>query len=200
MLTFLTLVIILVVAYAFAHEGLMTAFTMLCNVVLAGLVAFDLWEPIAAELDPMFTDSFLHGYEDALCLVVLFSLTLGLLRLVTNNLARTQLKFHPLTQQIGAACFGLVTGYLVAGFLACMLQTLPLNQHFMNFDPGVEPSQVSKLRRVLPPDRVWLALMHRASTGPFATSTTTPFDPEGSFEFRYRRLRRYPDSEEPAGK
>lgn len=200
MLAFLTIVVMLIVAYAFAREGLMTAFTMLCNVVLAGLVAFDFWEPIAAELDPMFAGSFLHGYEDALCLVLLFSLTLGLLRLVTNNLARTQLKLQPLAQQIGAVVLGLVTGYLTAGFLACVLQTLPLNQHFLNFDATVESADRSKIRRVLPPDRIWLAMMHRASMGPFATATTTPFDPQGSFELRYRRLRRYPDAEESAGK
>jgi len=46
---------------------------------------------------------------------------------------------------------------------------------------------------VLPPDRVWLALMRRASTGPFRQGEDPGFDPGGSFEQRYARLRRYAD-------
>src|SRR5438128_12596719 len=94
LLGFLTVVIMLIVAYAYLREGFFTACTMAINVILAGLVAFNFWEPIAALLDPMLSGSFLHGYEDAVCLVLLFSLVLGLLRAVTNNLARSRVQFQ----------------------------------------------------------------------------------------------------------
>src|SRR5437588_406690 len=157
MLVFLTLVIMVGVAYAFLREGVLTAATMACNVFLAGLVAFAFWEPIAAELDPVLKGTFLRGYEDSFTLVLLFCATLAALRWVCNNLANSQPNYPPLLQQVGAAVFGLVTGYLVAGFLVCVLQTLPWHERFMGFKPEVEDA---KLRRVLPPDRVWLAMMH----------------------------------------
>ena len=84
MLVFLTVLIMLGVCYAYWHEGLLTACCMFVNVLLAGLVAFSVFEPIANELDPMLGGSFLEGYEDCLCLIVLFCLTLGLLRLATS--------------------------------------------------------------------------------------------------------------------
>jgi hypothetical protein len=166
---------------------------MMCNVFAAGLVAFNFWEPIAAELDPLLAGTFLHGYEDSVCLVLLFALTLGLLRLATNNLANRMVEYHPVLQQGGSVVCGLITGYLASGFLLCALQMLPWHHNFMGFEGKVNPDAAgAKFRRVLPPDRVWLALMHRAGLGPLTREVPT-FDADGSFEDRYQRNRREGD-------
>jgi hypothetical protein len=193
LLGFLTLFIMLIVTYAFWQEGVLTSFTMMCNVFAAGLVAFNFWEWIADQLDPLLAGTFLHGYEDSVCLVLLFSLTLGLLRLTTNNLANRMIEYHPVLQQGGSVVCGLITGYLASGFLLCVLQTLPWHRNFMGFEGKVDPDVTgAKLRRVLPADRVWLALMHRAGLGPLAWEKPT-FDADGSFEDRYQRYRREGD-------
>lgn len=196
MLAFFTIVIMLIVAYAFYLQGVLTAFCMLVNVFLAGLAAFNLWEPIAAEMEAVFAGSFLHGFEDWICLIGLFSLVLGLLRLATNSIASTELEIQPLFQQGGAVVCGLLTGYLVAGFLACVLQTLPWQENFMTFDARVAETG-GGARRFLPGDRVWLALMRRASVGPLAPGGERGFDPEGSFTQRYLRHRRYSETRDP---
>ena len=193
MLGFLSVLMMLALGYAYLVEGVFTAFLMCCNVVGAGLVAFNLWEPLADQLEPMFRGTFLAGYEDAISLVLLFSATLGLLRVVTNNLANTRIEFDERFQFIGGALFGMATGYLTAGFLVCVLQTMPFHQHFMGFDAGYDREQ-SGIRRILPPDRVWLALMHRAGTIAFSGGENNPtFDQAGTFEARYARFRRYKD-------
>lgn len=193
-LGFLTVLIMLVVTYAFWREGLLTACCTFINVLLAGLVAFNFFEPLAAELDTMLKGSFLHGYEDCLVLVALFSVTLGVLRLVTNTLAYTDLDYPPLWLRGGGVLFGFLTGWLVSGFLLCALQTLPWHREFMGFKATVERDKPgSGLRRVLVPDRVWLALMHRAGK-PFAWEKHPTFDPHGNFELRYHRYRRYDDT------
>jgi hypothetical protein len=189
MLSILCVIVILAVGYAYFREGLLTAVTMLVNVFLSGLVAFNFFEPLAASLESTFDGSFLSGFEDALALFVLFAGCLGLLRLATHSLATTELGLPPLVQQVGAVLVGLLTGYLVAGFLVCMLQTLPWGEKFLGFD--YEATQGSQgMRRVMPPDRVWLALMHRAGQGPLADDPANVFDPEGSYQLRYTRLRR----------
>jgi hypothetical protein len=197
MLSVFTILIMLGVAYAFWREGVLSAFVMGFNVFFAGLVAFNFFEPIAKELDPMLSDSFLHGYEDSLALMALFCPTLAFLRWLTNNLVHTTVEYHPILQQGGSVVFGLMTGYLVAGFLVCVLQTLPFSDHFMQFEARIDPqSPGAKLRRILPPDRVWLALMHRASRTSLSWEDETKdssFDPDGSFELRYSRERRVPD-------
>jgi hypothetical protein len=85
------------------------------------------------------------------------------------------------------------------GFLLCVLQTLPWHQNFMNFDYEVEVAK--PFRRVMPPDRVWLAIVNRASAVSFARGRPLEenyehayeFDSTGSFEIRYARFRRYDD-------
>src|SRR5215472_11712192 len=100
-----TVVIMGVVAYAFWREGPLTAFAMCVNVVLAGALAFNYFEPIADLLESSFEDTF----------------------------ANTHMEYPPVLYRGGAVVFGLVTGYLLSGFLVCVLQTLPLQQNFLSF-------------------------------------------------------------------
>ena len=210
LLGFITVVIMLSVAYAYLREGLFTACTMAVNVFLAGLVAFNFWEPLASTLDPMLAGTFLHGYEDAFCLSALFSLVLGLLRTLTNNLAGSRVEYQGWLQSGGAILFGLITGYLASGFLVCMLQTLPWHENFMFFEPKYETGPEHLFRHVLPPDRVWLGLMHRAGAYAFSNHADPKqaasalyydryitFDKYGNFELRYARYRRYGDNRGP---
>jgi uncharacterized membrane protein len=210
LLGFLTIVIMVLVAYAYSREGLFTACTMAINVLLAGLVAFNFWEPLAALLDPSLAGSFLHGYEDAFCLIALFAVALGLLRVLANNLAPARIEFSGYVQTGAGILFGLITGYLVSGFLICTLQTLPWHENFMFFEPKYEAGPEHLVRHVLPPDRVWLALMHRAGAYTFSNREDSrlgssfsyyerylTFDKHGTFELRYARYRRYGDNREP---
>jgi uncharacterized membrane protein required for colicin V production len=189
-LGFLTVIIMLVAGYAFWRQGVLAAFAMMVNVLLAGLVAFNFFEPIAAELDPMLVGSFLQGYEDSFCLVALFSLTLMILRGASSALIHTVIDYHAVLQQGGALVFGALAGYLTTGFLVCVAQTLPMNEHFLHFEATINPQLPSaKVRHILPPDRVWLALMHRGSKDTFSWDDNL-FDPDGSFELRYAHERR----------
>ncbi|HEV3204493.1 MAG TPA: CvpA family protein [Gemmataceae bacterium] len=187
MLAFLTVIIMLLLGYAYFVEGLFTAFVMCCNVVGAGLVAFNFFEPLASQVE-------LGGYEDFLSLVLIFSLTLAILRTLTNTLANTEVEFIPHLQRPGGALFGMITGYLASGFILCAIQTLPWHENFMLFEPKYESGNT--LRSILPPDRLWLAMMHRAGDAGFSRGDQT-FDPSGSFELRYARYRRYNDSRDP---
>jgi hypothetical protein len=199
MLIVCTLAVMLAVAYIHAREGLFTAVTMLVNVLAAGLVAFNFWEPLAS----LFGSGALKPYADILCLTFLFCVTLVVLRTITNNLNDSQIEFPPVLQSLAGGAVGLLTGYLLSGFLICALQTLPWGQHFLDFEP--RDDKESALRSIMPPDRVWLAMMHRASTHSFCRSRGAgpvppgadpdfhSFDPTGAFETSYLRLRRVPD-------
>jgi hypothetical protein len=182
----LTILVMAGVTIAFWREGLLTALTMTINIVLAGLAAFAFFEPIAGLLVPGLAGSFLAGYEDALCLIVLFTVSLGLLRLITNNLASAHLEYPAVVRQGGSAVFALVAGYLTSGFLLCVLQTLPWQVDFLGFDYHA-PNSGNAVRSVLPPDHIWLAMMH---------NMMPDFDPDSTFEARYARFRRYDDQRE----
>jgi hypothetical protein len=207
----LTIGIMLVLAFIYLREGLYTAFLMAMNVLLAGLVAFNFWEPLATLLAQALAGSFLAGCEDFICLMAIFALTLGILRTITNALANAEIAFPDVLQRVGGAFFGLVTGYLASGILVCMLQTLPWHEDFLGFDPNYDADTPAVMRQVLPPDRVWLALLYRAGAYPLANREDPAaasdaarydryytFDRQGSFEARYARYRRHGDAREPA--
>lgn len=194
-LGFLTVIIMLGTAYAFFREGVLAAFAMTVNILVAGLIAFNFFEPLAEQLTSMLEGSLLQGYEDSFSLVLIFCLTLAFLRWASNALLHTTIEYHPAIQQGGAALFGLLAGYLVAGFLVCVAQTLPASEHFLQFEAKVDSSGDKPKHRILPSDRVWLALMHRASIESLAWDESSVFDPDGSFELRYRS-RRHDDSQE----
>jgi hypothetical protein len=222
MIIVLTFAIMLIVGYAYFREGVFTAFTMCVNVFLAGLVAFNFFEPLASLLEPRLptynrsglpsdpAPPFFWGYEDALCLLLLFSLTLGILRLITNNLASFRMDYPVVIQEGGGVFFGLITGYLLCGFLSCTLQTLPWHKDFLSFESVGESS--SAFRQLFPPDRVWLAMMRHAGAFPLANREDKAaqrmedpgwydryltFDRYGTFEQRYLRYRRYDEKNTP---
>src|SRR5579884_2624838 len=122
----LTLLMMAVPAGLYAWlEGATRAFLMACNVFLAGLLAFNFWEPMADALEPSLAGSAFAGFEDAFCLMAVFCGALTLLRLGVNRLVPREPEQLPAVRRAGAALFGLAAGYLAAGFLVCVLQTLP---------------------------------------------------------------------------
>jgi hypothetical protein len=197
LLGFLTVVMMAALGYAFMAEGMFTAFVMCCNVLASGLVTFAFWEPLADLLGSSVQSTALAGYEDFVVMSALFCLTLAVLRTITNNLASTRIEFHEVLQVAGGIFFGMITGYLTAGFLVCLLQTIPWYDDFMSFRARFDRVNDSALRRLLPPDRVWLGLMQRAAEVAFASGDESSFDPNGTFEMRYARYRRYPAERAP---
>ncbi len=191
----------LAAAWAQYRNGLFTSIALLMMVLVSGLVAFGFWEPVADLLDLAGQQNLkaMAGTEDLVALAVLFCVTFGLLRLGYTYLAPEMIEAHGKIQHLGGAAVGLVIGYLVAGFLICAAETLPLDQNFLDFEPRADEEQRRpSVRTFFPPDRVWLALMRQASGGTFRwkEDKTDPeggpvvFDREGTFELRYLRYRR----------
>ena len=134
---------------------MLTAFSLLINVFLAGTIAFNFFEPLAGMMEPTLSNTFFAGYEDAIGLFGIFTITLGILRTATNSISITLVQFPAPLQRPGGAIVGLAVGYFTAGFLVCVLQTLPWHQNFMSFDWETKGGAADSIRRLLPPDRVW---------------------------------------------
>ena len=163
LLAILTLAIVGGVAYTQFREGLLAAFTNCFCIVVAGMIAFQFWPVTAQELEPTLKDSFMNGMEDGLALVFSFCISLAALRFVATALAKRDLGISQKLNQAGGVVFGSIAGYLVAGFLICVLQTLPWHENFLGFHHD-EPGFAT---RVIPSDQVWLKLMNRLHGGAF---------------------------------
>jgi hypothetical protein len=196
MLGFFTFLMTVGVGYAYIMEGLFNGFVMAVNVTLASVLTCSFWELLAGQFEPMFAGTFLAGYEDMLSMILVFVSSLALLRTVSNNLANSQIEFDETAQRVGGAFFGMVTGYLTAGFMVCAMQTLPWHQNFMGFEARYDPQQ-SFLRSYLPADRVWLGLMRYIGDNGLTNSNHHSFDEGATFELRYERYRRNTEQRGP---
>lgn len=162
------------VAYAHAREGFYSAATILFASIVAALVAFGFYEPLVETVGE------LGGYEDALCLVGLYAVTLGVLRYASISLVPHEVHTHPHLHQLGGGLFGLITGYLAAGFLICVWQTLPWHVNFMGYEPSVT-------RRAMPPDQNFLRLMRQTNRGLAGSDAREAID---QFEKHYSERRK----------
>jgi hypothetical protein len=206
MLLLATIVIMAAVAWAHYRNGLFAAVIMLMMVLISGLFAFGFWEPLADALDTATQQNLkaLAGTEDMIALSFLFCVPFALMRWGFTHLVPEMIEEQGAIQHFGGAAVGLITGYFLAGFLVCMVETLPLEQNFLDFEP--RSSSETGYRNIVPPDRVWLALMRYASGGAFrwkddpdADGVRTPllFDRDGTFEMRYMRYRRSSEGRPP---
>jgi hypothetical protein len=193
-----TLIVMAAVVYAMLNEGLLAAVCAAFNVVLAGLVAFNLYEPMAEGLGDLLNGTVLKDTEDALSLAILFAGAYAAFRFLGAALAPQELDLPARFQQIASGVVGALAGYFLSGFLVVTISTLPLSEKFLGYEPTIENIE-SPLRRYVPADRVWLGLMaylgRPAVLGSGAEAGT--FDPEGTFALRHAKKRRVPEQAVP---
>jgi hypothetical protein len=200
MINIFCVLVVLAVGYALHRNGLFSSIAMLIMIVLAGVVTFNFFEPIADVLDGALRGTFLDGTEDVFALTGLFCLSLGLMRWAVNTVSPLMIEYHGYVQLAGAGIVGMFAGYLVSGFIVCVVATLPIDERFLGYEP--RSAEEYGMRRFLPPDRVWLALMRHAGAYPLARVEDQPdkdtnyerfrtFDRHATWELRYWRYRRY---------
>jgi len=138
----------------------------LINVVTAGLLATNYWEPVARALQGM-NDTFTY-YWDFLALWGLFTVFMIIFRVATNTLSRVKVKFLKVADAAGSVFFAVWVGWVMVCFTTFTMHTAPLARNFMwgGFDPQ------ARMFMGLAPDRQWLGFTMRMSRGPFCRSAS----------------------------
>jgi hypothetical protein len=177
--------IVLIVAML-GTEGLWSSAIMLLNVILAGLLAMNFWEPASSWLL-----SYSNGGEffwDFFALVGLFLVFLVIFRSITDKLSKKRVVFHKAVDIGGGVFLAAFTGWVLSCFLLAAVQTAPIPREFAwgGFVP--EENNIFGLG----PDRLWLGFTQRMSMGPLAPigASDDPngphvFDPKGEYILKY---------------
>src|SRR4051795_9629431 len=97
-------VLILGMTYALSSEGLGGAALMFFNVLFAGIIAFNFYEPLAALIDKTGVN---WGMSDPIFLILLSDVAVLILRLTTETLAPSMVRFPTPVYHIGRLLFGL---------------------------------------------------------------------------------------------
>lgn len=167
------ILVILGLAYFWAGQGLFSALIHFVCVLIAGAVAFAVWEPLtyAVLLDLRDDIAWTIG------LLGPFVITLALLRVLTNRYLPANLDFDDSTNFIGGALFGGLAGLLAAGMLVIAVGFLRLPADFLGYQPvnwdrstgAVDARSGSNLW--VPADMITAKVYETLSAGSLASAT-----------------------------
>jgi uncharacterized membrane protein required for colicin V production len=164
-------------------EGLWSNAIRLINVVTAGLLAVNFYEPLANWLDSM-QPSYTYLW-DYLSLWAVFAVCMVIFRELTSLISHVKVRFLKLVDRVGSAVLSVWIGWVMVCFTMMTLHTVPLQRNFL-FD-GFQPEE--RMLMGLAPDRVWLAFVQKESMGAFARSDERVFDPKAEFMLKYATRR-----------
>ncbi len=120
-------VLILGMTYALTSEGLWGAVLVFFNVLFSALIALNFYEPLAQLLAT--NVSAMSSWADVLCLMGIFLITLIILKVTTESIAPSMVRFPPAVYQIGRLVFGLAGACVTAAFLLLAFHTAPVSRH-----------------------------------------------------------------------
>jgi hypothetical protein len=149
MLDILLLIILGIVTWCVAGEGVWGGALVLLSVLFSGFIAMNFFEPLAESLSS--GGSFDFSW-DFLCLVGIFAACVTGFRFATLYLMPVYVEVLPLMYDVGRWVLGLAAGYVTMAFLATAMHTAPLPREFLNFTP--EKGMLFGIN----PDRQWLGL------------------------------------------
>lgn len=184
--------VILFASVAFLYtEGMWSNAIRLVNTVTAALLAMNYFEPLAQWLESQMPS---YTYVcDFVSLWAVFVAATIILRVLTDQLSRVQVRFLKLADQIGSTVFSVWIGWVMVCFTMVTLHTAPLSRNFL-FE-GFQPRE--RMIVGLAPDRQWLGFVQKESLGAFARSGTPEeldkekfvFDPNADFMPKYSARR-----------
>ncbi len=194
-----TVVLILGMTWALTSEGLWGAALMFFNALFAAMITLNCYEPLAQLIGT--NVEFLSGYADALCILLIFTVSLLLLRLTTENLAPAMVRFPMPLYHLGRFIFGLLGSLITMGIIMIALDASPVNKKVLGaIDYKYKPFYGLRL------DKEILAYFQH-STGYIFTRIGPPdpfrefgnvrvFDARGDWLIRAQEARPYPKGED----
>jgi hypothetical protein len=174
--TIINLVIVGLIAglwYALTSEGLWGAALMFFNVVFAGIIAFNFYEPLAVMID---RTGIGWGFSDTLSLLGLFCVAVLLLRMTTETLAPAMVRFPTPVYHLGRLVFGLAGALVTIAIIILAFHTAPVNKKiFGAIDHQTKPPFGLGL------DHQWLGFFQYETGDVFAQYGSGRRDPFGTY-------------------
>ncbi|MBL8850087.1 MAG: CvpA family protein, partial [Planctomycetaceae bacterium] len=152
MIDFLMLAVLAAVTWCVASDGTWGAATVFLSTFLAGLIAMNVFEPLAATLEASAPGG--AAYWDIVALLGVFTALVFGFRAAGEYLMPTYVDVHGALHNSLRWILSFATGYVVVAVLMTSLHTAPLPRSFLGFNPG----PASKTFFGIGPDIQWLAL------------------------------------------
>jgi len=133
-MTLIALGIVLAIAYLWVMRGFFSAFLHLLCTVVAGAIAFGVWEWLAyLLLENVGTQNWLRGSVWGIALVVPFGASLAILRAITDKLVPKNTQLNSTADYIGGGICGILSGTITAGFFVMGIGFIHVKHNFMDY-------------------------------------------------------------------
>lgn len=166
--------LILGMTYALMSEGLWGAALMFFNILFAGIIAFNFYEPLAGLLAS--NVGFIAGFADMLCLLGLFLVALVILRLTTETLAPAMVRFPMPVYHAGRIFFAFAGATVTVAILLLGLECAPVHKKLLGV---VDYKYKPPFGRGL--DHEWLGFFQYTTGSVFANNNSGTRDPFGEY-------------------
>ena len=149
----ISVVLALLIAYIWSTRGFFSALIHMLCTIIAGAVAFALWEKIGYALlgasTPRGFFSWLDGVAWGVALMLPFVLVLVILRVGVDSILRANVHIEPAVNYVGGGICGLISGIITVGMLVMSVGMLRMESDlgFLGYKP-VEYADKSGLVRV----------------------------------------------------
>lgn len=168
----LVLAVIGITAYIWASRGVFSAFLHLVCTIVAGAIAFAVWEPLVYGVLLGVRDDIAWGVG----LVVPFAASLIALRLIVDKAIKNNLQFDDATNFVGGLVCGALSGVIASGILVLGMGFLRVPPNFMGYEPVVysedNPGQLVRGPALwAPTDRLVASFYAMTSAGSMASPT-----------------------------
>lgn len=127
-LSLIAALFVLLIAAFWAFQGVFSSAIMLLETIAAVMIAFGFYEPLAGVLADKIPE-----YHAAVALVLIFVVTLVVLRVLTDKYIGTGMQFPMIVDRAGGGLLGLLTGLLVIGVALIGIQMLPVGPELLGF-------------------------------------------------------------------
>jgi hypothetical protein len=188
----LMILIIAALTWWIAAQGLFGAAVKFINSMLAGLITFSLYEPLAGWMDVTFGG--MWGFADFIAIIVIFLLAFLPLDLFMDYLSPAYVRYHGLVDQIGRFAFAGATAWYFVGMMLCLCQTAPIHKKFLGYQWKSHAVFGFGI------DRFWLGFVHHTTDKILEwDNRKVPFDANADFILRYHDHRSFgePDTTLP---
>jgi hypothetical protein len=157
-----------------SSEGLWGSALMFFNVLFGAIIAFNFYEPLAK----LFAEnvSFLSHMADMICLMVLFSVSVVILRVATEFLGPAMIRFPMPIYHIGRLVFSFGVSVIVFSMILLGLHMAPVHQKLFGV---VDYKQKPPFGFGI--DHMWLAFFQQTTGTVFPTYNSGEKDPYQEF-------------------
>ncbi len=163
--------LILVIAYLQAIQGLFSALIMMIVSILSAVVAFNFYQPLA--------EAFLYERipeaAEGIALAVLFIVPLIGLRLGLDALITKNIELNKWVDLGGGGFLGLIAGIICTGVLTTAMQMFPFDKAILSYEPFDGSLARSSSITPFSPDQFTVRLFDSLSNGGLTSGDNTSF-------------------------